>query len=247
VDCWSRKQEDGTRKLTPLLDQMRLNGREVVIIYDSEVATKRQVKRSAYQFQGALQDKGASVKFVVLPSKSDNSKQGLDDFLLDPERGPDALADLIEAARPVPKPSNCAIQNFEEYEVPKKGGETKIERAPIAADTVLADIMALTDNRYPVAVGAALWANDNGELRMMPTAPISAPGFTRSPQRGARRGLDGSRLADSSRSPSSSRTRSTKLSATSRPVASLTSPCCRPHSMPHTCSLAATAKRLGGS
>jgi hypothetical protein len=164
VAGWSSRTSDGKRELRGGLTAMKLSGRTVLIVFDSDAATKPQVKREAYELQQALKAKCARVKWVPLPPKPDGSKMGLDDFLCDPAHGPEALRELIASADPVPLPNNGDLCNYEvvEAEVPKRGGkkgdtETKLVHLPRSAADVLAEVREKTGG-YPVAVGNTLYA-----------------------------------------------------------------------------------------
>jgi hypothetical protein len=57
-----------------------LNGREVIIAYDGDVARKKQVRQAMGELAAYLQTKGARVSTVWLPDTDD--KTGLDDYLV---------------------------------------------------------------------------------------------------------------------------------------------------------------------
>jgi hypothetical protein len=166
VFCGLKK---GTTELRDGLAALNLDGREVVIVFDSDVSVNPKLRRPVYALQEALKAKGAVVKYVVLLPTSDGGKVGLDDYLVDPAHGPDALRNLIENAHEVPKPADGELRNYEEYEVPGKNGKApKPEYAPRAAGAVLADVLAKTGGQFPVAVGNVLYAVAGDKLRRMP-------------------------------------------------------------------------------
>jgi hypothetical protein len=67
--------------LKPCFDHVRLKGRTVYIIFDSDCMTKAGVQEALTALVAALKGRGAVVKVVYLPDAADGSKQGVDDFL----------------------------------------------------------------------------------------------------------------------------------------------------------------------
>jgi hypothetical protein len=70
-------------RLKPCFDHIRLEGREVVVAFDSDCMSKAGVQDALAALVGALEDRGALVKVVYLPDAADGSgaKQGVDDYL----------------------------------------------------------------------------------------------------------------------------------------------------------------------
>src|SRR5215212_5619031 len=62
-------------------DHIRLEGREVVVTFDSDCISKAGVQDSLAALVAALEERGALVKVVYLPDAADGSKQGVDDYL----------------------------------------------------------------------------------------------------------------------------------------------------------------------
>ncbi|MDR9459927.1 MAG: DUF3854 domain-containing protein, partial [Dehalococcoidia bacterium] len=88
-----------------------LNGREVVIAYDSDVSTKSQVKQAMERLAEHLQRKGALVSSVHLPQQG-TEKVGVDDFLLTHSvEELQALAVPLEATNEV-KPNELYCPGF---------------------------------------------------------------------------------------------------------------------------------------
>jgi len=63
----------------PDWDDVALTGREILLIFDSDVIVKPQVQKALRRFSGVLINKGAIVTPVLLPPKSDG-KNGIDDW-----------------------------------------------------------------------------------------------------------------------------------------------------------------------
>src|SRR5215218_10447141 len=68
-------------RLKPCFDYIRLEGREVIVAFDSDCMAKSEVLDALAALVAALKDRGASVKVIYLPDAEDGSKQGIDDYL----------------------------------------------------------------------------------------------------------------------------------------------------------------------
>jgi len=68
-------------RLKPCFDHIRLEGREVLVAFDSDCMSKAGVQEALAALVAALKDRGAVVKVIYLPDAADGSKQGVDDHL----------------------------------------------------------------------------------------------------------------------------------------------------------------------
>jgi hypothetical protein len=68
-------------RLKPCFDHIRLEGREVLVAFDSDCMYKAGVQEAMAALVAALEDRGAVVKVIYLPDAADGSKQGVDDYL----------------------------------------------------------------------------------------------------------------------------------------------------------------------
>jgi predicted transcriptional regulator len=68
-------------RLKPCFDHIRLEGREVMVAFDSDCMTKAGVQEALTALVAALKDRGAAVKVIYLPDAEDGTKQGVDDYL----------------------------------------------------------------------------------------------------------------------------------------------------------------------
>lgn len=75
-----RSQAGGTAVLADF-EHIALKGRRVILAFDSDVQTNRQVRTALNRLAAWLQSRGASVEMLNLPPLADGSKAGLDDFL----------------------------------------------------------------------------------------------------------------------------------------------------------------------
>lgn len=72
--------DQGGKVLLSVFDEIALNGREVYIVYDSDVMQKPAVHDALFYLAQALLRREALVKYVYLQPRSDGGKVGLDDF-----------------------------------------------------------------------------------------------------------------------------------------------------------------------
>ena len=79
-----------------------LNGRRVVLGFDSDVTVKPPVRRALAELAAYLTSKGAKVEYLHLPDAVDG-KTGLDDYLA--AEGPDGLWALVRPEPPVTMPT----------------------------------------------------------------------------------------------------------------------------------------------
>lgn len=91
VWSWRGSNDRGGKVAVPDWHDIALNGRRVVLAFDSDVARKRSVRQALDALAGYLSSKGASVEFCHLPD-DDLGKTGLDDFLADGHTADDLRA-----------------------------------------------------------------------------------------------------------------------------------------------------------
>ncbi|MSP11617.1 MAG: DUF3854 domain-containing protein [Chloroflexi bacterium] len=90
-------------------DYIALQGREVRIVFDSDVMQKPSVRLALERLSEHLRRKGASVAAVYLPPGSDGRKVGVDDWLAAGHTA-EALGALVEAPRRLPQPQQPALE-----------------------------------------------------------------------------------------------------------------------------------------
>lgn len=90
-----------------------LNGRRVVMAFDSDVTSKRAVAKALAELANYLESKGAKVEYLHLPDPGDG-KTGLDDYLA--AEGADGIWELVRPEPPSPAaqtedegPTPCAV------------------------------------------------------------------------------------------------------------------------------------------
>jgi hypothetical protein len=93
VDCWRGTNEEGGKTVLADFEHIALNGRLVRIVFDSDVVTKKQVRRALERLTRWMASKDAAVSIAYLPATG--KKVGVDDYLLD-----HSLQDLEQLLRP---------------------------------------------------------------------------------------------------------------------------------------------------
>ena len=89
-------------------DYIALDGREVHIVYDSDVMTKTAVRQALARLIQHLERKGALVDAVYLPNEGGH-KLGVDDYFAQGHTV-DELRGRIEQPRPLPQPAQARIE-----------------------------------------------------------------------------------------------------------------------------------------
>jgi hypothetical protein len=109
----------GWRNQGEFWKRIPLDGRDVFVVFDSDVSTNQSVQHEATELYKLLVTHKANVRFIILPSKGDK-KVGLDDYFA----ASHSSADLLQlATKDLPKlPDNCSkIANSIVYEANTKG------------------------------------------------------------------------------------------------------------------------------
>lgn len=133
--------------VNPEIDQIAFKGRQVYVIFDSDVATKREVHTAERRLARILRSRGALVTVIRIPPTTDGKKQGADDYLVAghslSELLTHALSTMDEGDAPV-KTSTADIQKFYEsqgYRFSKNEltGQIYVNGRPLT-DAIEADI-----------------------------------------------------------------------------------------------------------
>jgi hypothetical protein len=98
LGVWSWRHTNAARGKVAIPDfaDIALNGREVVIAYDSDVARKESANKAMVALAGYLASKGAQVRYLWLPDNGDG-KTGLDDYVV-----AHSVEELMALVRPEP-------------------------------------------------------------------------------------------------------------------------------------------------
>ncbi|MGA9770315.1 MAG: DUF3854 domain-containing protein [Blastocatellia bacterium] len=109
LGVWNFKGKNHFGGVTLLadFDLIAFDNREVCIVFDSDVMTKREVQLALARITEILQRKGAHVRHVYLPPEGAH-KVGVDDYLIN--HSVEELEALIDAPRPVPQPEPPKVE-----------------------------------------------------------------------------------------------------------------------------------------
>ena len=109
IGVWNWRGKNTHGGLTVLADWecIALNGRTILLAFDSDVLTKREVHHALTRFKAFLESRQAHVRIVRLPHGPGGSKMGLDDFLAAGHDRDDVLA-LVSADLPPAPPTAAA-------------------------------------------------------------------------------------------------------------------------------------------
>lgn len=144
VWCWRGTNEHGGKALLPDFEAIAFNGRDVFVVFDSDVMTKREVHASLERFVPVLKRRGARVRAVYLPHAEDGSKVGLDDFLA--AGGSPADLQTLAEDRLRPMPGRAGASPYEAtdegivWHKPARGGGTH----PVALTNFVPQIVSDT-------------------------------------------------------------------------------------------------------
>ncbi|HQQ76459.1 MAG TPA: DUF3854 domain-containing protein [Thermoanaerobaculia bacterium] len=78
---WRGKNGYGGVAALPDWENVPLNGRDVILVFDSDLSTNRNVATALMRLAAFLRSRGASVRTVYLPAGADGAKVGVDDYL----------------------------------------------------------------------------------------------------------------------------------------------------------------------
>src|SRR5262249_36808050 len=78
---WRGSNDLGGKLVLSCWDAIALNDRKVFIAFDSDVTTKPEVAKALARLKAVLEQRGARVRIVQLPSGRSGKKVGLDDYL----------------------------------------------------------------------------------------------------------------------------------------------------------------------
>lgn len=81
VTCWKGTNEQGGKTVLPDWHEVALAGREIRIVFDSDIMRKLPVYQALKSLREWLRSKGATVYQIYLPEETTGVKVGVDDFL----------------------------------------------------------------------------------------------------------------------------------------------------------------------
>ncbi|BBO33647.1 phage/plasmid primase, P4 family [Lacipirellula parvula] len=132
VDCWHPRKK---LSLLPDLADIRWQGRQVFIAFDSDAIDNENVARNERELAATLKMQGAQVRIVRIPAGEGGKKVGLDDFLV--AQGPDKFPELLEnAAEPLPPAAGEFMESASDM-------DPAIEAAHILSTVKMGDLYRL--------------------------------------------------------------------------------------------------------
>ena len=105
IGVWNFRgtNENGGKTALADWEHVALNSRDVYIVFDSDVMTKRAVHAALVRLKAMLERRGARVKLIYLPTGDGATKQGVDDFLAAGGSVDDLLALATSELKSAPK------------------------------------------------------------------------------------------------------------------------------------------------
>ena len=150
---WLGKNPEGGKVAIPDWRDIALNGRRVILAFDSDVVVKKAVRAALTHLAGYLEIKDAKVEYLHLPNNGDG-KTGLDDYLFDHKVN--ELWTLVRPDAPeVVKPTSDA----ELASLPKRGVAEPEPRTLTDTLQVFTRWLHIDDTAPVLAVAATIVAN----------------------------------------------------------------------------------------
>ena len=106
---WRSRNDFGGTTFTNDLDYVAFDGRQVYLVFDSDVMTKTSVRQALERFTEHLQRKKAHVSPIYLP-RLDDGKAGVDDWLVSTGKGLEELVQLATGPRPEPQAAAPVVE-----------------------------------------------------------------------------------------------------------------------------------------
>lgn len=137
-----RWDADNPTRLMPELREIRLTGRQVITLFDSDAASNRGVAAAAKEIGAWARRHGGRPYRVNLPSEPDGRKNGADDLIQ--RHGAAALLDRLEQAEPIGWPLPDPLLN--------KEGDIRSDYDPTEEREVIEALALVTDPRVMESV-----------------------------------------------------------------------------------------------
>lgn len=161
---WVGKERPGDKSCPsfplPQWAAIPLKGRKVVICFDSDAATNKDVKRSREKLAIHLTARGARVEYAILDAAPDGSKQGIDDYLgVNGGKFEDiVMADsTLDAETPSVQTEIKAIK-AREYIARRKAAGEKVDGHDMVQSIIDTLRRFVVFNEHEAYLAVALWA-----------------------------------------------------------------------------------------
>jgi len=130
---WRNSNDE--RELIPELKALPMAGRQVIVMFDSDISANRNVYQAAKSLLAWCQQRGAKIYQVLLPTEPDGSKNGADDYLR--RYGAENLIALISNPEPVGWPLPAPLLD--------KNGELRRDYTPAELKWLFKEAGAISD------------------------------------------------------------------------------------------------------
>jgi hypothetical protein len=162
VWSWRGTNPVGGKVALPEWHDIALNGRHVVLAFDSDVICKPAVAKALAELANYLRSKGAKVEYLHLPG-GDDGKCGLDDYLA--AEGADGIWELVKPEPPEVMRTPCTPAKLAHTSTPPPDQPKDV----CAPDKVCAHTppLAGTGDLLAEAVGTVLKLGVTGETRIV--------------------------------------------------------------------------------
>jgi hypothetical protein len=178
---WRGTNDEGGKTVLPDWEHIALNGREVLVCFDSDVVAKLSVHVAMARLKAFLEQRKARVRIIYLPQGEGGAKTGLDDFLAAGHTVEDLMALACDELRALPRQNGemefagpyRATANGLSWAKPTREGEVFVPltnfRARIVGQVIeddgvetrrLMEIEALLKGRPDSAIRLAVTANE---------------------------------------------------------------------------------------
>jgi hypothetical protein len=162
VWMFTRKDEAGRPHPLPDWERIPLQGRAVVVCYDSDAVTKPGVHAAMRRLSNLLRKRGAKVQFCYLPDDGE-AKVGLDDFLAAGHSVEELRALVTETLRPI---ATAPVQALMDALNRRCQGVATFHHRQLdlagdgGNDAALAALKAMSDERNLLESEFKFWAGD---------------------------------------------------------------------------------------
>ena len=193
---WRGTNGDGGKTALGDWESVALNGRDALIVFDSDVTTKQAVRGALKRLVTFLESRKAHPKIVHLPHDASGAKVGLDDFLSSDH----TVEDLLNLVAPLP-PDDSSAATCGNYQETSEGlillKNTKDGPMPVSLTNFTARIVSdverndgvevvralriesqLRNRKYTFAVPAGRFSSMSWPMEHMGAAAIVYPGQT---------------------------------------------------------------------
>lgn len=147
VWSWRGSNDKGGKVALPDFEKVALNGREVTIVFDSDMMTKPPVAMALERLKAFLESRGALARVVYLPAGPNGAKTGIDDYFTRDHGTVDGLLALAtDKLRATPRaPTDEIIAQADSYEMTAHRTTWQRGDDEESVETVLANFAALIE------------------------------------------------------------------------------------------------------